>query len=69
MDQYRIDGNDPISLDGLQDQAVIVPETILQLSQADLNASQLHVNPLEFSDCHGTDLYVCAREFVQDVFL
>ena len=48
---------------------MIVPETILQLSQADLNALQLHVNPLEFSDCHGTDLYVRAREFVQDVFL
>ena len=69
MDQYGIDGNGPVPLDGLQDQTVVVPETISQLSQADLNALQLHVNPLEFSDCHGTDLYVRAHEFVQDVFL
>ena len=47
---------------------MIVPETILQLSQADLNALPLHVNPLEFSDCHGTDLYVRAREFVEVYF-
>ncbi|XP_062509866.1 uncharacterized protein LOC134185982 isoform X2 [Corticium candelabrum] len=55
LDQYGIDGNGPVPLDGLQDQTVVVPETISQLSQADLNALQLHVNPLEFSDCHGTD--------------
>ena len=69
IDEYGIDENGPIPLDGLQNDSVQVPEIRGQdiLSQQQFQNMTRLINPMAASECHGADIYIRAREFVYSV--
>lgn len=61
---YGVEEPDVIDAASEGEEAVVVPETIQNLSNASLQELQLQVNPLEWDTNHGISLYIRAKEFL-----
>ena len=61
---YGVEEPDVIDAASEGEEAVVVPETMQNLSNASLQELQLQVNPLERDTNHGISLYIRAKEFL-----
>ena len=59
---YGVEEPDVIDAASEVEEAVVVPETMQNLSNASLQELQLQVNPLERDTNHGISLYIRAQE-------
>ena len=65
-DGYGIDNDGPTTLERSDEHSVTVPEIPSALLHEDIGALQVLVNPLAHSEFNGVELYLQARDFVEN---